>query len=210
MNKKRDGKGGRHNGGSARRPASRPGSKPPQHTGRPRPTRQEHPAFKIVERQPGGDSTSEAGAFRVLIAVHRPRFRGRAERAAALEGWEVTALLNKQDPVGLVAKPPRPPDLLILSGDFGRQRDYAIFRAVQPWRERGMKLIGLVDDCETAPEGFPESVPERLCDVCLIPPYKTAALRAVFARLYEQIRGEPAPPPLKSTTADEEWEAAGP
>jgi len=140
--------------------------------------------------------------------VHRPRFRGRTERAAALEGWEVTALLNKQDPVGLVAKPPRPPDLLILSGDFGRQRDYAIFRAVQPWRARGMKLIGLVDDCETAPEGFPDSIPEQLCDVCLVPPYKTAELRAVLTRLYEQLRGKPAPTPLQSSVKDEEAEEA--
>ena len=210
MNKKRDSKGGRHGGGHARRPASRPGGKPPHHAGRPRRTRQEPPAFKIIEKHPGGGAASEIGTFRVLIAVHRPRFRGRAERAAALEGWEVTALLNKQDPVGLVARPPHPPDLLILSGDFGRQRDYAIFRAVQPWRERGMKIIGLIDDCETAPEDYPDSTPERLCDLCLTPPYKTTDLRAVFARLYEQIRGEPAPPPLKSSSVEEELEEAGP
>lgn len=139
-----------------------------------------------------------------MIAVHRPRYRGRAERAAALTGWQVTALLNKQDPVGMVAKPPRPPDLLILSGDFGRQRDYAIFRAVQPWRDQGMKLIGLVDDCETPPEGYPDSVPERLCDVCLPPPYKTADLRALFSRLYTEMRGRPAPPPLRASSADED------
>ncbi|HZT42164.1 MAG TPA: hypothetical protein VFA07_08235 [Chthonomonadaceae bacterium] len=208
MNKKRDGKGGRRSGGHARRSGSRPGGKPSSRAGRPRPTRQESGDFKIVERRSEGETAFEAGSFRVLIAVHRPRFRGRAERAAALEGWEVTALLNKQDPVGLVAKPPRPPDLLILSGDFGRQRDYAIFRAVQPWRERGMKLIGLVGNCEIAPEDYPDSVPERLCDVCLVPPYKTAELRAVFTRLYEQMRGQPAPPPLKSASAVEDLEEA--
>ncbi len=151
-------------------------------------------------------AAQEPGPFRVLIAVHRPRFRGRAERAAALVGWEVTALLNKQDPVGQVAKPPRPPDLLILFGDFGRQRDYAIFRAVQKWRSQGMKLIGLVDDCQTAPEGFPDSVPSRLCDVCLEPPYRTADLRALFARLYTQMRGQPAPPPKTHAPEEEEEE----
>jgi hypothetical protein len=170
-----------------------------------------------VERQPdwptsaqdaktvaeGGAANDAPGPFRVLIAVHRPRYRGRAERAAALVGWEVTALLNKQDPVGLVARPPRPPDLLILSGDFGRQRDYAIFRAVQRWRERGLQLIGLVDDCQTAPEGHPDSAPAALCDVCLTPPYKTADLRALFVRLYEQLRGLPAPPPLHAPTLDD-------
>jgi hypothetical protein len=139
-----------------------------------------------------------------VIAVHRPRFRGRATRAAALVGWDVTALLNKQDPVGLCAKPPRPPDLLVLSGDFGRQKDLAIFRAVQQYRSRGLRVIGLIDDCKTAPEGFPDSIPTRLCDVCLEPPYRTADLRALFSRLYEQIRGEPAPPPVTRNAADEE------
>ena len=166
------------------------------------------PKFQIVERTPHPEDTQETtevpGPFRVLIAVHRPRYRGRCERAAALVGWEVTALLNKQDPVGLVAKPPRPPDLLILSGDFGRQRDLAIFRAVQPWRQKGMRLIGLVDDCQSAPEGYPDSVPEKLCDVCLEPPYTTAALRALFAGLYEALRGEPAPPPRTAADHTEE------
>ena len=139
--------------------------------------------------------------FRIVIAAHRPRYRGRAERAAALTGWQVTALLNKQDPVGLCQKPPRPPDLLILSEDFGRQRDLAIFRAVQKWRSQGMKIIGMVEECATAPEGFPDSIPSRLCDVCLSPPYKAAEIRAVLVRLYEEMRGEPAPPP--KTKADE-------
>jgi len=171
--------------------------------------------FKVVERRadwldaPAAGTEPERaetpGPFRILIAVHRPRFRGRAQRAADLVGWDVTALLNKQDPVGQVARPPRPPDLLVLSGDFGRQKDYAIFRAVQAWRARGMKLIGLVDDCETAPEGHPDSAPEQLCDVCLPPPYKASELRALFTRLYEEMRGKPAPPPRSA--ADEEDEA---
>jgi hypothetical protein len=160
------------------------------------------PTFKVVDRgteavdtaAEEAKSASEA-AFRILIAVHRPRYRGRADRAAALAGWEITSLLNKQDVVGQVAKPPRPPDILVLSGDFGRQRDYAIFRAVQSWRSQGMTLIGMVEDCRTAPEAYPESVPEQLCDVCLTPPYKTADLRALFIRLYEEKRGRPAPPP---------------
>jgi len=168
--------------------------------------------FDIIERRPSHTASPEPattqettpGPFRVLIAIHRPRYRGRAQRAADLTGWEVTALLNKQDPVGQVARPPRPPDLLLLSGDFGRQRDYAIFRAVQPWRRQGMRLIGLVDDCETAPEGHPDSAPERLCDVCLPPPYKTADLRALLERLYTELRGEPAPPPKSRATDDDE------
>ncbi len=144
--------------------------------------------------------------FRIVIAVHRPRYRGRCERAVALEGWDVTSLLNRQDPVGLVTKKPGPPDLLILSGDFGRQKDYAIFRAVQAWREKGMRIVGLVDDCETAPEGFPDSAPTDLCDVCLPPPYTAAALRELFSQLYTEMRGKPAPPPVKASTALDEDE----
>jgi hypothetical protein len=155
-----------------------------------------------VERSP-----VELGPFRVLIAVHRPRFRGRAERAADLEGWDVTALLNKQDPVGQCAKPPRPPDILVLSDDFGRQRDLAIFRAVQAWRQKGMKLIGLVEDCQAAPDGFPDSIPEQLCDVCVTLPCKASDLRALFVQIYEAARNEPAPPPRLRIPTDDFDEA---
>ena len=168
-------------------------------------------AFDIIERdseqEPEPEPILVKTAFRVLIAIHRPRFRGRAERAAALTGWQITSLLNKQDVVGQVQKPPRPPDIVILSEDFGRQRDLAIFRAVQKWRSQGMKLIGLVENCETAPEGWPDSVPSKLCDVCLTPPLKAADLRALFIRLYEDMRGEPAPPPkTKADDTEEEDE----
>lgn len=168
-------------------------------------------SFQIVERPVStGELPGFSGPFRVLIAVHRPRFRGRAERAAALEGWEVITLLNKQDPVGYCQKPPRPPDVLLLSGDFGRQKDYAIFRAVQRFRAQGMQLVGLVEDCQVPPEGFPDSVPDRLCDVCLTPPYRTADLRAVLVQIYERMRGEPAPPPIaKNSTVLEEEPDAG-
>jgi len=198
MNRRRQTGAGRPSGAHASR--SRPAKRSQASS---RPSRRRSSDFAIVERTPNSlasppraDTTSDLpGPFRVLIAVHRPRFRGRAERAAALIGWEVTSLLNKQDPVGQVAKPPRPPDILVISGDFGRQRDYAIFRAVQSWRNQGMRIVGLVDDCETPPEGYPDSSPERLCDVCLTPPYKMADLRTQFARLYEEMRGETAPPP---------------
>jgi hypothetical protein len=220
MNRKHTGASRRGKGRPQNRRFDRkPATRPPATTGRPRTAHPDPGPLKIVERRPEGSGApqeagtatgasqpteSAPGPFRVLIAVHRPRFRGRAERAAARIGWEVTVLLNKQDPVGIVAKPPRPPDLLSLSGDFGRQRDYAIFRAVQSWRQRGMRLIGLVDDCETAPDDYPDSAPESLCDVCLVPPYKTADLRALLVRLYEQMRGQPAPPPLRTLTPDAE------
>src|SRR5688500_16810679 len=59
--------------------------------------------------------------FRVLVAVHRPRYRARTERAMIGFDWEVRSLLNKEDPVGLVHQ--RQPNVLIISDDFGRQKD---------------------------------------------------------------------------------------
>lgn len=195
----------RQGGRSRKRPISRP-SHPGFATGRQAQiarAQAAHPSVEVTEREAPRTVVAPSGPapFRIVIAVHRPRFRGRCERAAALEGWNVTSLLNRQDPVGLVTKKPGPPDLLILSGDFGRQKDYAIFRAVQPWREKGMRIVGLVDDCETPPDGFPDSAAEAICDVCLSPPYTAAALRELFARLYTEMRGKPAPPPLKASQA---------
>ncbi len=160
--------------------------------------------WQILERDTTPDVGTESGPapFRVLIAVHRPRFRGRTERAAALYGWEVTSLLNKQDPVGQVSKSPGPPDILVLSADFGRQKDLAIFRAVQPWRAKGLKIIGLVENCQLAPEAFPDSVPAKMCDICIPPPYTAAGLRELLTKLYRDKRHEEAPPPIKPPAGD--------
>ena len=186
---KRTGPGGHF--GPGRRPAAKPGfragSRPAPIVSVPEP---------VVEPQ-----VPPVGPFRIVLAIHRPRFRGRAVRASALTGWNVTTLLNKQDVVGQVSRGPRPPDIVVLSGDFGRQRDYAIFRAIQAWRKEGMQLVGMVEDCDTAPEGYPDSAPARLCDVCISPPYTAAGIRALLVRLYEERRGEPAPPPVSGAAA---------
>src|SRR5437764_13890689 len=86
----------------------------------------------------------DARRFRVLIAVHRPRYRSRAERAVDFPGWLVRSLLNKEDPVGLINQ--LPPHILIISDDFGRQKDLGILKAVQRYREKGMKIVGLFED----------------------------------------------------------------
>lgn len=202
-------------GRSNRRPARRTGSKPGRPGAATRGQRRPAPkaGSKIVDKD-GRESADivevkaspSVGPFRVLIAVHRPRYRGRAVRASALVGWEVTTLLNKQDVVGQVSRLPGPPDIVLLSGDFGRQKDYAIFRAIQAWRAKGMQLIGMVEDCQAAPEEFPDAAPVRLCDVCLMPPYTAAGIRAVLARLYEEKRGESAPPPRTAGAAETEEE----
>jgi len=200
----------RQGGKSRKRPTSRP-SHPGFATGRQAQVARAQSftlPIQIIERETPKPppAPTAPGPFRIVIAVHRPRYRGRCERATALEGWEVTSLLNRQDPIGQVTKKPGPPDLLILSGDFGRQKDYAIFRAVQAWREKGMRIVGLVDDCETPPEGFPDSAPVDLCDVCLSPPYTAAALRELFAQIYTEMRGKPAPPPKSGSSTVEEDE----
>lgn len=194
-----------------KRQPTRGKGRPPKLGGRPKDpaqrsqARSRQPNFEVIEqRTPPASFPEPKTAFRIVIAVNRPRFRGRAERAAALEGWEVTALLNKQDPVGMVQKPPRPPDILVLSHDFGRQKDLAIFRAVQQFRSKGMKIVGFFEDCETAPEEFPDSVPTNLCDVCLTPPITAAQLRALFAGLYTAITNKRAPLPRKSGTIEDE------
>jgi hypothetical protein len=66
-----------------------------------------------------------------------------------------------------------------------------------------MTLVGMVDDCEAAPEGHPDSAPSVLCDVCLTPPYKTAELREVLTQIYEKTQGRPAPPPRSAAEAED-------
>lgn len=184
----------------------RPASHAPQRPVPPKPYVPKKRTFDIIERVVEAPPPPPAELpFRVLIAIHRPRFRGRAERSVARVGWEITSLLNKQDPVGQCAKAPAPPDVLLLSGDFGRQRNYAIFRAVQKYREQGMKIVGLVDDCEEAPEGYPDSSPANLCDICITPPVKTTDLRELFADLFRAVKGEE-PPPLRTAHTEEEEE----
>jgi hypothetical protein len=100
------------------------------------------------------------------------------------------SLLNKQDVVGQVEKGRTPPDIVVLSSDFGRQKSYGIFRAIQSQRAGGMKIVGMVESCEEDELG---NNPTSLCDVCITAPYRTADLNALFRKLYEEIRGEPAP-----------------
>ena len=208
MNQNHGGSESRH----PRRKAARQGSAKPggRHTGRQArstsgPVRRSSPraaeSVRVVEQAPQPEPLRP---FRILIAVHRPRFRGRAERAAALSGWEVVSLLNKQDPIGQVSSSAGPPDIFVLSGDFGRQKDLAIFRAVQSWRTQGMTLVGMVEDCEQSPAGHPGASASKLCDICLTPPYKTAELRELFTGIYEAIFKQQAPPPVKAAEPAED------
>jgi hypothetical protein len=151
---------------------------------------------RTSERKAGGQKSPKKNSrekspepkddrFRVLIAVNRPRYRSRSERAVDLPGWEVRSLTNKEDPIGLINQ--KRPDILIISDDFGRNKNLGFIRAAQRWRPEGMRIIALFEDEEVS-EGAQE-----LYDASLIPPWKAIQLREVAGTLYEEVRGEPAP-----------------
>ncbi len=125
----------------------------------------------------------EPEPFRVLIAVHRPRYRARAERAVEIVGWKTRSLLNREDPIGLMNQ--EAPNLFILSVDTAQNKNVGFLRAAQRFRADGMRLIGLFESKEGAQEAA------DLCDAALFPPWRTSGLRAHAARFYEAIRGTP-------------------
>jgi hypothetical protein len=153
----------------------RPKSRKP--SGRPRPAHGK-PKTPREPEQKGPER------FRVLIAVNRPRYRSRSERAVNLPGWEVRSLLNKEDPIGLLNQ--KAPHILILSADFGRNKSLGFLKAAQKYRSEKTKIIGLFETPEEAEEAA------ELCDAAIAPPWKAIQLREVAARLYEEIRGVPA------------------
>jgi hypothetical protein len=141
------------------------------------------PKGKPQPRQKSKEENPDAKRFRVLIAVHRPRFRSRAERGVDFPGWLIRSLLNKEDPIGLINQ--LPPHILIISDDFGRQKNLGILKAVQRFREAGMKIVGVFEDPEIAETAKPD------CDFALAMPWRTSDVRAVAARMFEEIKGRP-------------------
>ena len=119
--------------------------------------------------------------FRVLIAVNRPRYRVRSERATNGDGWATLSLLNKQDPIGLINQ--KQPDVLIISDDFGRNKNLGFVKAAQKWRASGLKLILLTEDAAVAANST------ELWDSALVTPWKTIQLRALVAAVYLANRG---------------------
>jgi hypothetical protein len=110
--------------------------------------------------------------------------------------WEVRSLLNKEDPVGLIHQ--KPPNVFVISDDFGRQKDLGILRAVQRFRASGMKIIALFEDAESAHEN------QELCDRALAPPWKTAEMRVILGALFTDLTGHAAPLDSTETADDEE------
>ena len=206
MNNRRPGGGGRpgqHKGKGSKPPSRYGGHRDDHRSSGPRPGSDSRSTSSagFVEKWPESPRVVEKaeplrapmrGPFRIVIAIHRPRYRGRMERAAQLPGWDVTSLLNKQDPVGLVESSAGPPNLVIMSDDFGRQKTFGIFKAIQKYRSQGLRIVGLADIWEAMEDG---SDPALLCDECHSPPYKTDDLRNTLRRIFAEIRGVPAPDP---------------
>ncbi|HXG24482.1 MAG TPA: hypothetical protein VNJ09_08020 [Chthonomonadales bacterium] len=160
-------------------------------TNRP-PNRARKPTQTVIHQK-------EPEPFRVLLAIHRPRYRARAERAVAFEGWAVRSLLNREDPIGRMGQ--KRPDLFIVSVDLAKRQNIGYLRAAQRYRQEGMRIIALFENDEEARESA------DLCDVFLVSPWRTADLREVAASLHMTIRGAP---PLQSITHDDaEDETAG-
>ncbi len=149
---------------------------------------------KKAER-PVNTDQKESDRFRVLVAVNRPRYRTRAERAVDLPGWEVRSLLNKEDPIGLMNQ--KPPHILILSAEFGRNKSLGFLKASQKFRSPDMKIIGIFEDEAGA------AVAAELCDAAFFPPWKTVELGATAAQIFEEITGKAILLPANPLSADE-------
>jgi hypothetical protein len=119
--------------------------------------------------------------FRVLIAVSRPRYRSRAERATLFDDWAVRILTNKEDPIGLINQVM--PDIYIVSEDFGKSKKMGMLTAAQRWREKGLKVVAIFEDEEKKEEAA------ELYDAAICPPWKTAQLREVLAEVFRSKRG---------------------
>ena len=145
-----------------------------------RPSRQRRvPAER--KQDPAPRAPTGPQPFCVLVAAHRPAYRARVERAVEIEGWEVRSLLNREDPIGLINC--EAPDLFIISVDAERNANVGYLRAAQRFRAVGLRIVALFEDAEQAADGAEQ------CDVALSWPWRSADVRAVAARMFEEKRG---------------------
>ena len=138
--------------------------------------------------------TPKVEPFSVLIAVPRPRYRSRAERAVAGTDWKVRSLLNREDPIGLLQQ--KLPDVLIIAVDVDKNKNVGHLRAAQPFRAKGLRIVGLFDTPEDAQDLAGS------CDVTFAPPWRTSGLREAVAAIYTRKRGTA--PELADVEEDED------
>jgi hypothetical protein len=136
--------------------------------------------------------------FRVLIAVSRPRYRSRSERATLFDDWAVRVLTNKEDPIGLINQ--LMPDVYVVSEDFGASKKMGMLTAAQRWRAQGLKVVAIFEDAVKMEEAA------ELYDAALAPPWKTVQLREIVAGWFTEKRGVPptgGPPPKEDESEQE-------
>lgn len=121
--------------------------------------------------------------FKVLVAIHRPKYRSRMLRGLSAFDWDVRSLLNKEDPIGILNQ--HETNILVLSNDFGRNRELGFLKAAQRFRSDGVLIIGLFDTEEEA------RTASELYDIALYPTWKSLNAQEVLADLYQRIKGEP-------------------
>jgi|GEM_PF-3578697 hypothetical protein len=121
--------------------------------------------------------------FKVLVAIHRPRYRARMLRGITMFDWEVRSLLNKEDPIGILNQ--HETNILVLSDDFGRNRELGFFKAAQRFRPQGVHIVGVFDTEEDA------NAASGLYDMALYTPWKSLHAQEILAELFQRIKGEP-------------------
>jgi DNA-binding NtrC family response regulator len=139
-------------------------------------------ASRAAARRAAEEESKKPQRFRVLVAVQRPRYRSRIERALAAYDWEFRCLLNNEDPIGLINQ--KAPDILVIAGDFGRCKDFAFLKASQRFRPAGLKIVGIFESAAEA------EAAASLCDYAISPSWKSIEARDLFAEIYKAMRGE--------------------
>ena len=134
--------------------------------------------------------------FKVLVAIHRPKYRSRMLRGLSMFDWDVRSLLNKEDPIGILNQ--HETNILVLSDDFGRNRELGFFKAAQRFRPQGVYIIGVFDTEEDA------NAASELYDMSLYTPWKSLHAKVVLAELFQRIKGEP--PVIRNDVVHEELE----
>ncbi len=125
----------------------------------------EPPSLARGKRKPVAAARPKVKAFRILIVAHRPKYRARCERACSDPIWEHRALLNREDPIGMIHQ--EVPAALVISVDIEEKTNTGYLRASQAYRAQGMKVLALFESEEDA-EALKESF-----DVGLVAPWKT-------------------------------------
>ncbi len=138
--------------------------------------RQARPKPKEVEEKPKEDQ------FRVLLCIHRPKYRSRVERAVAAVDWNLRSLTIKEDPIGLINQ--KRPDIFIITIDSTKNKNVGFLKACQKWRSQGMRVICILES------EADNEVAEGLCDSTLESPWKSVHVRDIVSDIYRKKRGK--------------------